>query len=227
MDEVIACDRLKRTYSSPSGTVVAVDDVSLGVRAGEMLAIVGPSGAGKTTLLGLLGGIEEPDSGQIFVRGRNLLRLGAAERLAFRRRFIGFVFQSAGLVPLLNARENVALALELSGTRFQDAQESAHKALEQVGLGDRAEHRPHELSGGEQQRVALARAMVKSPLVLLADEPTGQLDSDTGLAMFTLLREMAASGTAVIMATHDDALVEGADRVLGLADGRIRADQQD
>ena len=227
MDEVIACDRLKRTYSGPSGTVVAVDDVSLGVRAGEMLAIVGPSGAGKTTLLGLLGGIEEPDSGQIFVRGRNLLRLGAAERLAFRRRFIGFVFQSAGLVPLLNARENVALALELSGTRFQDAQESAHKALEQVGLGDRAEHRPHELSGGEQQRVALARAMVKSPLVLLADEPTGQLDSDTGLAMFTLLREMAASGTAVIMATHDDALVEGADRVLGLADGRIRADQQD
>ena len=227
MDEVITCDRLKRTYPGTSATVVAVNDVSLGVHAGEMLAIVGPSGAGKTTLLGLLGGVEEPDSGQIFVGGRNLLRLSAAERLALRRRFIGFVFQSAGLVPLLNARENVALALELSGTRFQDAQESAHKALEQVGLGDRAEHRPHELSGGEQQRVALARAMVKSPLVLLADEPTGQLDSDTGLAMFTLLREMAASGTAVIMATHDDALVEGADRVLGLADGRIRADQQD
>ncbi|TMG21513.1 MAG: ATP-binding cassette domain-containing protein [Chloroflexi bacterium] len=174
MDEVIACDRLKRTYPGTSATVVAVNDVSLGVHAGEMLAIVGPSGAGKTTLLGLLGGVEEPDSGQIFVGGRNLLRLGAAERLALRRRF-----------------------------------------------------RPHELSGGEQQRVALARAMVKSPLVLLADEPTGQLDSDTGLAMFTLLREMAASGTAVIMATHDDALVEGADRVLGLADGRIRADQQD
>ena len=221
MHEVIACDGLRRTYSGPSGTVVAVDSVSLGVQAGEILALVGPSGAGKTTLLGIIGGIEEPDSGQVFMADRNLVRLGAGERLTIRRRFIGFVFQAAGLVPLLNARENVALALELLGARYQDAQESALKALEQVGLGDRTEHRPDELSGGEQQRVALARAMVKSPTVLLADEPTGQLDSETGLAMFTLLRKMAASGTGVIMATHDEALVEGADRVLGLVDGRI------
>jgi putative ABC transport system ATP-binding protein len=221
MTDLIACERVTRSYAAPSGRVVAVRDVSLGLRSGELVALVGASGSGKTTLLGLLGCLDQPDSGRVLIEGRDLAELDDAARLAIRRANLGFVFQAAGLVPLMTARENVALAMEISGTDAPAAEAEATKALERVGLLERAQHRTYELSGGEQQRVALARAIVKSPPILLADEPTGQLDSETGMAIFALLREIAASGTAVLMATHDDVLARGADRVLTLIDGEL------
>lgn len=219
MSVLIACEHLTRSYEAPSGRVVAVRDVSLAIRAGELVALVGASGSGKTTLLGLLGCLDQPDSGRILLEGSDLMELDEPARLTLRRAKVGFVFQAPGLVPLMTARENVALALEISGTDPQAAEDAATKALERVGLVGRAQHRSYELSGGEQQRVALARAMVKAPALLLADEPTGQLDSETGVTIFALLREVAAAGTAVLMATHDDALARGADRILTLVDG--------
>lgn len=219
MTDAIACEHLTRTYRVPSGPVVAVRDVSLVVQPGELVALVGASGSGKTTLLGMLGGVDRPDSGSISILGRDLAELDDKSRLALRRTAVGFVFQAAGLVPLMTARENVALALEIAGSDPGTAEAAAVRALDRVGLGDRIGHRTYELSGGEQQRVALARAMVKSPAVLLADEPTGQLDSETGSVIFSLLKEVAEDGTAVLMATHDEAFAQGADRVLTLSDG--------
>jgi putative ABC transport system ATP-binding protein len=223
MSDVLACEHVTRSYAAPSGVVVAVSDVSLGIGAGELVALVGASGSGKTTLLGLLGGLDKPDSGRILIEGRGLAELDKAARLALRRRVIGFVFQSPGLVPLMTACENVALALEVNGADPLIAEAGAMTALERVGLRERARHRTHELSGGEQLRVALARALVKSPAILLADEPTGQLDSETGAIIFALMRDVASSGTAVLMATHDDVLAQGADRVLTLVDGTLSA----
>ena len=220
MPDVIACEGLTRSYPGPSGPVRAVSDVSLGVLAGELVALVGASGSGKTTLLGMLGGLERPDAGRIVIEGYDLAALSDAERLILRRRAVGFVFQAAGLVPLMTALENVLLALQISRGAQADL-ELASAALARVSLADRARHRTHELSGGEQQRVALARAIVKSPAVLLADEPTGQLDSETGAAIFELLREVANSGMAVLMATHDEVFAQGADRVVTLVDGRV------
>jgi putative ABC transport system ATP-binding protein len=191
----------------------------LAIRSGELVALVGASGSGKSTLLGLLGGLDKPDSGRILIEGSDLAELSEAARLALRRSKVGFVFQAAGLVPLMTAAENVALALEVSGSTPTAAEAAAMKALEWVGLVGRARHRTYELSGGEQQRVALARALAKAPDILLADEPTGQLDSETGAAIFALLREVAVSGTGVLMATHDEVLARGADRVLTLVDG--------
>jgi len=223
MSDVLACEHVTRSYAAPSGVVVAVRDVSLGIGAGELVALVGASGSGKTTLLGLLGGLDKPDAGRILIDGRDLAELDKAARLALRRRVVGFVFQSPGLVPLMTACENVALALEVNGADPLMAEAGAMTALERVGLRERARHRTHELSGGEQLRVALARALVKSPAILLADEPTGQLDSETGATIFALLRVVASSGTAVLMATHDDVLAHGADRVLTLVDGALSA----
>ena len=219
MTELIACEHATRSYPSPSGVVQAVRDVSFAVQSGELVALVGASGSGKSTLLGLIGGLDRPDSGRIRIAGSDLAQLDDAARLALRRTKVGFVFQAAGLVPLMTSSENVALALEVTGTEPRAAEAAALKALERVGLGERSRHRTYELSGGEQHRVALARALVKSPAILLADEPTGQLDSETGAAIFTLLREVAASGTCVLMATHDEVLAQGADRVLTLTDG--------
>ncbi len=219
MPDVIACEHLVRSYRGPAGAVIAVNDVSLGVGGGELVALVGASGSGKTTLLGLLGGLDRPDSGRVLLNGLDVAAVDARAALASRRKSIGFVFQAAGLVPLMTAQENVALALEVSGEGTERAQIAAFDALEVVGLADRARHRTYELSGGEQLRVALARAMVKSPAVLLADEPTGQLDSETGAAIFELLLRVARSGTAVLMATHDEVFASVADRVLKLVDG--------
>ncbi len=219
MTDLIACEHVTRSYLSPSGAVTALRDVSLALQRGELVALVGASGSGKSTLLGLMGGLDQPDSGRVLIEGSDLAQLDGAGLLALRRSKVGFVFQAAGLVPLMTARENVALALEVCGTEPRAAEGAAMKALQRVGLVERSRHRTYELSGGEQQRVALARALVKSPNILLADEPTGQLDSETGAAMFTLLREVAASGTGVLMATHDEVLAQGADRVLTLIDG--------
>ena len=222
MTEAVVCDGVGRTYADAGGAVAALTEVSFEMAAGQLIALVGRSGSGKTTLLGLVGGLERPDEGRITVCGRDLGRLDEQGLVDHRRRTVGFVFQAAGLVPLMTASENVALALELAGAPPREAALEAAVALERVGLAARSQHRAYELSGGEQQRVALARALVKRPPVLIADEPTGQLDSETAAGILALLREVAEGGTAVLVATHDDALAERADRVLLIDDGRVR-----
>jgi putative ABC transport system ATP-binding protein len=213
--------QVSRHYGIGRSRVQALHEVDLEVREAEMLAIVGPSGSGKTTLLSLIGGLDRADAGEIEVDGQNLGALRVAELAAFRRQRVGFVFQAAGLVPLMTAAENVALVLELQGNYGADASVAALEALRMVGLEDRARHRGHELSGGEQQRVALARALVKRPRLLLADEPTGQLDTETGAAIMRLVRSLTSSGTTVIVATHDAGMAEAADRLLNMEDGRL------
>lgn len=222
MTEAVRCDGVGRTYADAAATVAALKDVSFAIAGGELIALVGRSGSGKTTLLGLVGGLDRPDQGHITVCGRDLGSLDELGLVEHRRRTVGFVFQAAGLVPLMTAAENVALALELAGSRPDQAAVAAAVALERVGLAGRAKHRAYELSGGEQQRVALARALVKHPPVIVADEPTGQLDSETAVGILALLREVADGGTAVLVATHDEALAERADRVLLIDDGRVR-----
>jgi putative ABC transport system ATP-binding protein len=213
--------QVSRHYGIGRSRVQALHEVDLEVREAEMLAIVGPSGSGKTTLLSLIGGLDRADAGEIEVDGQNLGALRVAELAAFRRQRVGFVFQAAGLVPLMTAAENVALVLELQGNNGVDAAVAALEALRMVGLEERARHRGHELSGGEQQRVALARALVKRPRLLLADEPTGQLDTETGAAIMRLVRSLTSSGTTVIVATHDAGMAEAADRLLSMEDGRL------
>jgi putative ABC transport system ATP-binding protein len=213
--------QVSRHYGIGRSRVQALHEVDLEVREAEMLAIVGPSGSGKTTLLSLIGGLDRADAGEIQVDGQNLGALRVAELAAFRRQRVGFVFQAAGLVPLMTAAENVALVLELQGKNGADASVAALEALRKVGLEERARHRGHELSGGEQQRVALARALVKRPRLLLADEPTGQLDTETGAAIMRLVRSLTSSGTTVIVATHDAGMAEAADRLLNMEDGRL------
>jgi len=202
--------------------VQALAGVDLQVRDGEMVVLLGRSGAGKTTLLSLIGGLDRADSGSIHVGGQdvNALRDGDLDR--FRQRTIGWAFQTAGLLPLLTALENVWLPLALQGKREKEAVEEATTVLRAVGLAERADHRAYELSGGEQHRVALARALAKAPLLLLADEPTAQLDTETAREITTLIRKAADSGTAVLFATHDRAVTEFADRVVMIEDGRVR-----
>ena len=202
--------------------VQALAGVDLQVGEGEMVVLLGRSGAGKTTLLSLIGGLDRADSGSIHVGGQdvNALRDGDLDR--FRQRTIGWAFQTAGLLPLLTALENVWLPLALQSKTEKEAVAEATTVLDAVGLAERADHRAHELSGGEQHRVALARALAKAPLLLLADEPTAQLDSETAREITTLIRKAADSGTAVLFATHDRAVTEFADRVVVIEDGRVR-----
>jgi putative ABC transport system ATP-binding protein len=193
--------------------------VDLSVAAGDFLAITGPSGSGKSTLLHVIGGLDRPDEGTVAVAGRDLSALPDEELALVRRRQLGFVLQFFNLLPTLTAAENVAFPLLLDGD--PDALDRARASLADVGLAERAGHRPSQLSGGEQQRVALARALVTAPAVVLADEPTGNLDSATGEGILTLLRETADRGQTIVMVTHDVRTAEYADRVVRLADGRI------
>jgi putative ABC transport system ATP-binding protein len=202
--------------------MAAVDGASLEVHRGELVVVLGRSGAGKTTLLSMAGGLDRPDSGQIQVEDKDVTVLQGKELEAFLQRTVGWVFQTSGLLPLLTAAENVALALRILGQSEETAMAAAMSGLEEVGLADRARHRTHELSGGEQQRVALVRALVKQPALLLADEPTAQLDTETARSVVALIREAADSGIAVLLATHDAAAAEVADRVLLLEDGRLQ-----
>ena len=197
-----------------------LDAVSFQVYAGEAVAIVGVSGSGKSTLLGLLAGLDTPTSGRVHIDGHDLFSLDEDGRAAFRARMLGFVFQSFQLLPAMNALENVMLPLELAGR--SDAREAARLMLERVGLSERLEHYPKQLSGGEQQRVAIARAFVTRPAVLLADEPTGNLDADTGRQVADLMFELNRErGTTLVLVTHDEALSQRCNRVLRLAAGRL------
>ncbi len=210
-----------KEYRVGGQAVRALDDVGLRIEPGEFTSIIGPSGSGKSTLLHLLGALDSPDAGSIRFRGEEIGALDEEQQSAFRRHQVGFVFQFFNLLPTLSAWENVAIPKLLDGTGLRRARPRALQLLDRVGLGQRAEHRPAELSGGQMQRVAVARALIMDPPLILADEPTGNLDSKTGAAILELLGEIAGSGSSVVMVTHDMGAVTYCDRVITLRDGRI------
>ena len=222
---IIVAQGLVRRFSTGSTEVTAVRDISLDVASGEFLAVTGRSGSGKTTLLNLLGGLDRPTAGTVLFKGRSLSAMSEAELTELRRHDVSFVFQSFGLLLILSAYENVELPLRINGVSRSDRHHRVQEALELVGLGARARHRPHELSGGEQQRVAIARALAGRPSVILADEPTGELDSATGMSVMTALRDITkAQGITVVVATHDLALAHMADRIKEMVDGAFHED---
>ncbi|MFE7741939.1 ABC transporter ATP-binding protein [Nocardia sp. NPDC057455] len=210
-----------KEYRVGGQAVRALDDVGLRIESGEFTSIIGPSGSGKSTLLHLLGALDSPDAGSIRFRGKEIGALEEEQQSAFRRHQVGFVFQFFNLLPTLSAWENVAIPKLLDGTGLRKAKPRALELLDRVGLAERAEHRPAELSGGQMQRVAVARALIMEPPLILADEPTGNLDSKTGAAILELLGEIAGSGSSVVMVTHDMGAVTYCDRVITLRDGRI------
>jgi putative ABC transport system ATP-binding protein len=211
-----------RSYQLDGLAVPALRGVSLTIPAGEYAAIVGPSGSGKSTLMHLLGGLDRPTSGTLLVAGRDVAKLDSAELAALRNQTIGFVFQAFHLLPRTSAVDNVALPLVYAGVRAGDRRRRAAAVLERVGLGHRLKHRPNQLSGGEQQRVAIARALVTDPSLLLADEPTGNLDSNTGAEVLALLEALnRESGVAVVLVTHDHEVAARARRQVRMRDGQI------
>jgi putative ABC transport system ATP-binding protein len=221
-EAMVQVEDLHRTFGSGSTAVHALRGVSFTARRGELTALKGRSGSGKTTLLNLLGGLDRPSSGRIRIDGQDLGGLAEEGLLALRRDRIGFVFQSFGLIPILTASENVGVPMRLRRTAPAEREERVAELLALVGLGDHVNQRPGEMSGGQQQRVAIARALANRPALIIADEPTGQLDSDTGRAVMQLLRAVVRSeGVTALVATHDPQLMELADRVLDLRDGRI------
>jgi putative ABC transport system ATP-binding protein len=205
----------------PAGPVHAVRDVTLQIRAGDHVAVRGPSGCGKSTLLHMFGCVDAPSTGTLLFDGHDVSTLSDAKRSALRLTRIGFIFQRFFLLPMLTAAENVELPLSEAGASRRDRQQRTKELLEYVGLAARAEHRPSQLSGGEMQRVAIARALANTPQLLLADEPTGELDEATGAQIAALLDRVNADGTALVIVTHDQALASRARRVLTMRDGRI------
>lgn len=213
---------LCKVYRMGLTEIHALKNVNLKVYRREMVAIVGPSGSGKTTLLNLIGTLDKPTSGKIYIDGEDITTKSEKELTLLRRRKIGFVFQFYNLIPVLTAYENVELPLLISGVPKKEREKRVRRLLEMVGLEDRMNHRPDELSGGEQQRVAIARALVNNPSIILADEPTGDLDTETGLMVVQLMRKLAKEeDSTVIMVTHDPQISEIADRIIYLRDGKI------
>jgi len=219
---LISVNNLTKIYGSGDTAVTALNNVSLQVNPGEFVAVMGPSGCGKSTLLHLLGGLDRPTGGHVMIDGHNLGDLPDNKLTELRRRRVGFIFQFFNLIPVLTAVENAALPVTLDGVRPAQARAKAVEWLEKVGLGDRQSHRPDQLSGGQQQRVAIARALVAGPALVLADEPTGNLDTHASDEIAALLRQVANEwGRAVVMVTHDPRIAAYADRILFLKDGAI------
>ena len=218
---VLSLTHVTRVHGSGVVAVTALDDVSLSVQPGELVAVMGPSGAGKSTLLNLAGGLDRPSSGDVVVDGQSLTSLSTRELAVVRRRHVGYVFQDLNLLPALTAVENVALPRELDGVPLRRAREEALATLDRFGLADAADRFPDDLSGGQQQRVAIARAFVGKRRLLLADEPTGALDTVTGEAVLELMRQECDAGAAAVLVTHESRLAAWADRVVFLRDGRI------
>jgi len=219
---MVETNGLVRDFPMGGGVVRAVGHVSIRVGRSQLVALRGRSGSGKTTLLSLIGALDRPTEGSVTVDGMTVSEMSEGELVGFRRRKIGFIFQAFGLLPILSAAENVEVPLRLVGTDARERDRRIRDLLGMVGLADRAHHRPHELSGGEQQRVAIARALANRPDLLLADEPTGQLDSSTGRSIMALLQHLVRSeGVTAIVATHDPMLIDLADRVIELRDGAV------
>ncbi|MFI2753434.1 ABC transporter ATP-binding protein [Cellulomonas sp. P22] len=219
---MVAVEGVRRTFGHGSAAVHALADVSFTIQPGELVALVGKSGSGKTTLLNLIGGLDRPDAGRVVVDGREVSSLGERGLVELRRDVVSFVFQTFGLVPVLSAAENVGVPLRLRKLPTAVREARVELLLDLVGLRAHSRQRPGELSGGQQQRVAIARALANSPRLLIADEPTGQLDTETGLAVMALLRAVVqAEGMTAIVSTHDPLMIDVADRVIRLTDGHL------
>ncbi|MBM3949206.1 MAG: ABC transporter ATP-binding protein [SAR202 cluster bacterium] len=222
VQRLLATVDLTRSYRLGSQEITALRQVNMNVLPGQFIAVVGRSGSGKTTLLNLLAGLDKPSSGQVILEEKDVAAMSEDARTRLRRTKLGFVFQSFGLLPLLSAFENVELPLRIAGVKPKEREQRAKDALQMVGLTRRSHHRPYELSGGEQQRIAIARAIVHHPSLILADEPTGELDSVNARSIFGLFKEMVRNqGISVVAATHDSTLLAMADQVLELHDGKL------
>lgn len=223
MPALLAAEKVSKIYQMGSNNVAALDNVSLEINEGEFVAIQGTSGSGKSTLLNMLGGLDHPTTGEVYFASRPLGPFTKKEMARYRRFSVGMIFQNFNLIPTMTARENVSLALAFGGLRGQQRQERSRQLLARVGLGDRFDHKPSELSGGEQQRVAIARALANNPKVLLADEPTGNLDSIRAHELLSLLRDMVNKDRlTILMVTHDQELANSfADRIVFMKDGRV------
>jgi putative ABC transport system ATP-binding protein len=217
----VVLEEASRHYAMGEALVKALDRVSFSIEAGESVAVMGPSGSGKTTCMNLIGCLDRPSSGKVLVGGEDTARMTQAELAVLRNRTVGFVFQQFNLLPRLTIAENVEVPLVYAGERPRERRKRAREALERVGLGDRIGHRPTELSGGQRQRAAIARAIVNGPAILLADEPTGALDSATGASILELFSEINRAGTTIIVVTHDRAIGSSFPRAIRLRDGRL------
>lgn len=221
--EVLKTVNLKKIYQVPSGDVRALDGVNLSIEEGEFVAIVGSSGSGKTTLLNLLGGLDRPSEGSIYVRGKKLENMESEELTIFRRRNIGFVFQNYNLLPILNVYENIILPMKLDGMRVDEG--FLNHMIDSLKLREKLYHMPETLSGGQQQRVAIARALSTKPAVLLCDEPTGNLDSVTGMEVVGLLKSSAYEfHQTIVVVTHNEEIAQMADRIIRIEDGKVKGD---
>lgn len=226
MDTIIQIDDLVKIYRDSAQEVRAVDHITMNIMAGEFTAIVGPSGSGKTTLLNLIGGLDSPTSGNLYIDGKDISSLSEKEMTAFRLHHIGFVFQAYNLIPVLNAKENVSFVMELQGRKKEEIDKRATELLNAVGLGDRMDSRPAKLSGGQQQRVAVARALASTPKFVLADEPTANLDSKSAENLLDIMERLnLQEGVTFVFSTHDPRIVAKARRVITLEDGKIVSDE--
>mgnify|MGYP002153774449 CR=1 FL=1 len=223
---ILEVSNLRKTYRLGKLDIEALRGVNLEVKRGELLAIMGASGSGKTTLLNIVGTLDSPTEGSVILDGENLSKLSESDKVRIRRRKIGFIYQFYNLIPILTARENVELPMDIAGVPGEERKERADRLLKMVGLTDRATHKPDELSGGEQQRIAIARALANHPSLVLADEPTGDLDTKTGHEVVGELRDLCkGEGVTVIMVTHDPVAAEHADRIVQMRDGMIKGER--
>lgn len=221
-ETILSATGIRRIFGKGNAAVTALADIHLAIAEGSMVALKGRSGSGKTTLLNILSSLDEPTEGRVVFRDRVITGLSMSERSALRRKEFGLVFQSFGLVPLMSAYENVEFGLRIAGKSMEGSREAVESALERVGMRDRMKHRPTELSGGEQQRVAIARAIVHKPKLLIADEPTAELDSRMGLQVMRVFRELVeGAGMTVMLTTHDPEVMGVVDQVIALEDGKI------
>ena len=222
-NDILAASDVRKTYRTGAETVEALKGVSIAIGRGEFIAVMGPSGSGKTTFLNCLSGLDEIDGGAVLVEGTDIHRMKDAARSHYRAEKMGFIFQSFNLIPVFTAAENVELPVLLAGSSPADARRKAEETLERVGLGERKNHRPNELSGGEQQRVTIARALAGDPAIVWADEPTGNLDTETAWTIMDLLRDLNAEGLTIVLVTHDPAIGKTAGRMITMRDGAIES----
>jgi putative ABC transport system ATP-binding protein len=224
-EDILVATGVRKLYKTGAETVVALQDLDVSIGTGEFLAVMGPSGSGKTTFLNCLSGLDEIDGGNVVIEGRDVHELSDQARTLYRAEKMGFIFQAFNLIPVFTSVENVELPLLLAGKSPSDARHRAEETLERVGLGHRKGHRPNELSGGEQQRVTIARALAGTPAIVWADEPTGNLDTETAGTVIDLLQELNAEGLTLVLVTHDVSIASSASRLIKMRDGRIESSE--